>query len=63
MKSDQPVVDDISHLPDQQQAELIAEQFASIQNGYEALKKTTYQYHILMKDKYPSFINPRFGLY
>ena len=39
LKDDQPVVDDISHLPDQKQAELIAEQFASIQNEYESIQK------------------------
>ena len=39
LKKEQTVVDSISHLPDQQQAEVIAEQFASIQNGYEAIKK------------------------
>ena len=36
-KNEQQNVDDISHLPDQQQAEIIAEKFASIQNEYEAL--------------------------
>ena len=33
------MVDNISHLPDQQQAEVIAEQFASIQNEHDAIKK------------------------
>ena len=37
-KSEQQNVDEISHLPDQTQAELIAEKFASIQNEYEAIK-------------------------
>ena len=39
MKNDQPMVDEISHLSDQQQAERIAEQFASIQNEYESIQK------------------------
>ena len=43
LKNDQPVVDDISHLPDEQQAELIAQQFASIQNEYEQIKKDDIQ--------------------
>ena len=37
-KRDQPNVEEIRHLPDQQQAELIAEQFAKIQNEYEPLQ-------------------------
>ena len=36
-KHEQQNVDDISHLPDQQQAEIIAEKFASIQNEYQPL--------------------------
>ena len=39
MKDDQLVVDEISHLPYQEQAEIIAEQFASIQNEYETIQK------------------------
>ena len=37
-KNEQPNVDQINHLSDQQQAEKIAEKFASIQNEYDALK-------------------------
>ena len=37
-KHDQPLVDEINHLPDEQQAEIIAAKFASIQNEYEPLK-------------------------
>ena len=36
LKDDLQMVDDISHLPDKQQAEIIAEKFASIQNEYHA---------------------------
>ena len=38
MKNDQVSVDELNHLPDQQQAEKIAEKFASIQNLYDPLK-------------------------
>ena len=37
-RNDQPLVDEINHFPDQQQAEIIAEKFASIQNEYQALE-------------------------
>ena len=39
LKDDLPVVDDISHLSDQQQAEDIAAKFASIQNEYQSIQK------------------------
>ena len=39
IKNDQPSVEEISHLSDQLQSEVIAEQFAKIQNEYEPLKK------------------------
>ena len=38
LKNDQPIVDEISHLTDQQQAEVIAEKFAAIPNSYQPLK-------------------------
>ena len=38
LKNDQPIVDDINHLSDQNQAEQIAEKFASIPNSYEGLE-------------------------
>ena len=37
-RNDQQIVDEISHLSDQQQAEVIAEKFASIPNLYQPLK-------------------------
>ena len=40
LKNDQPSVGEISHLPDQEQVELIANQFAQIQNEYQPLKNT-----------------------
>ena len=38
LKNDQPTVDEINHLSDKQQSEIIAEKFATIQNEYEPLK-------------------------
>ena len=37
-KNDQPSVGEISHLSDQEQVELIADQFAKIQNEYQPLE-------------------------
>ena len=37
-KHEQQIVDEISHLSDQDQAEIIAEKFASIQNEYDSIK-------------------------
>ena len=39
LKHDKPQVEEISHLSDQEQSEMIAEQFAKIQNEYEPLNK------------------------
>ena len=39
LKSQQPSVQEINHLTDQEQVEIIAEKFAKIQNEYEPLKK------------------------
>ena len=38
-RNEQINIDEISHLPDQEQAEIIAEKFSSIQNQYDPLKK------------------------
>ena len=38
-KSEDVIVDEIAHLPDKVQADMIAKQFAAIQNEYTALKK------------------------
>ena len=38
-KKEQQNVEEISHLPDEAQAEIIAEQFASIQNEYDSINK------------------------
>jgi hypothetical protein len=37
-KSDQMNIDAIRHLPDQDQAEIIADKFSTIQNEYEPLR-------------------------
>ena len=38
-RSEEPQVENINHLPAQEQAELIAEQFCSIQNQYDEINK------------------------
>ena len=55
MKNDQPVVDDISHLSDQDQAEAIAEKFASIPNSYQPLKTEDINVPTFTKDEIPQF--------
>ena len=42
LKSEHLIVSKISHLPDHEQAGLIAERFASIQNEWQALKTDKY---------------------
>ena len=37
-KRDEVIIDDISHLSNQEQSEIIADKFASIQNEYDALQ-------------------------
>ena len=39
IKNEEPNVQELRHLPDQEQADKIAEEFAKIQNSYEPLKK------------------------
>ena len=48
-------VDEISHLPDQEQAEIIAEKFASIQNEYSSLKTEEVQVPPFSDDDIPQF--------
>ena len=63
MKDDQLVVDEISHLPYQEQAEIIAEQFASIQNEYETIQKMTSLYQVLNTTRSSNSSHLRFGLH
>ena len=48
-------VDEISHLEDQQQAEVIAEKFASIQNEYQPLKHDDVKIPEFKDDEIPQF--------
>ena len=48
-------MDEISHLPDQQQAEIIAEKFASIQNEYQSLKKDDIKVPHFEESEIPQF--------
>jgi hypothetical protein len=54
-KTEQTMVDEISHLSDQQQAELIAERFASIQNEYQSLKNEDIDVPHFEENEMPQF--------
>ena len=54
-KNDQPNVDEIRHLSDQEQADIIANQFAKIQNEYEPLKKDDIKIPPFSEDQVPHF--------
>ena len=55
LKNDQPIVDDINHLSDQDQAEQIAEKFASIPNSYEGLKTEDISIPAFEESEIPQF--------
>ena len=54
-KTEQTNVDQISHLPDQEQAELIAEQFSNIQNQYEPINKDDISIPSFKESEIPQF--------
>ena len=54
-KNEQPNVEEIRHLPDQEQAELIAGQFAKIQNGYDPLKNADISVPQFSESEIPHF--------
>ena len=54
-RNEQPNVEEIRHLPDQQQAELIANQFAKIQNGYSPLKNDDVSVPYFKESEIPQF--------
>ena len=54
-KFEKPVVTDINHLPDQQQAEMIADKFASIPNEYEPLKTESISVPSFPESEIPQF--------
>ena len=62
-KNDQPNVEEIRHLSDQEQADIIANQFAKIQNEYEPLKKDDIKVPPFSEDKFHILARPRFGLH
>ena len=54
-KTEQTNVEQISHLPDQDQAEQIAEQFSSIQNEYDAVRKDDLEIPPFTESEIPQF--------
>ena len=55
-KNEQPNVAEISHLSDQQQAEMIAEKFASIPNEYQPLKSEDISIPSFTESEIPQFL-------
>ena len=56
LKNDQPTVEEISHLSDQEQSELIADKFAQIQNEYESLKTDDISVPPFKEQDVPQFV-------
>ena len=54
-KLDEPIVDEISHLPDQEQAEIIASKFAAVQNEYEAVQNDDISIPPFVSSEVPQF--------
>ena len=54
-KNEEPNVGEIRHLSDQEQVELIANQFAKIQNEYEPLEKTDISVPPFSESEIPNF--------
>ena len=54
-KSEVPHCDEISHLPDDQQAEVIANQFASIQNEYDEINSEKIEIPEFTSEQVPQF--------
>ena len=55
-KNEQPNVAEISHLSNQQQAEMIAEKFASIPNEYQPLKSEDISIPSFTESEIPQFL-------
>ena len=55
MKGDILQVDEISHMPDQDQAEAIADTFSSISNEYEPVDREKIQIHSFCPSSVPQF--------
>ena len=54
-KSEQPIIDEINHLSDKEQAEIIADKFASIQNEYQSLKEDDINIPCFTEEDIPQF--------
>ena len=55
VKDEKTVVDDIAHLSDEEQAEAIARQFASIQNEYDPLNSEDIKFPSFLESEIPQF--------
>ena len=55
LKNELPQCEEISHLPDEEQVELIADRFASIQNEYDAIKPEEIDVPEFSLDQVPQF--------
>ena len=54
-RSEQPIIDEINHLSDQEQAEIIADKFASIQNEFQSLKEDDINIPCFSEEDVPQF--------
>ena len=54
-EGEQQVVDEINHMPDQMQAEIIADKFASIQNEYDAINRSDISVPSFSESEIPQF--------
>ena len=54
-RSEQPIIDEINHLSDQEQAEIIADKFASIQNEFQSLKEDDINIPCFTEEDVPQF--------
>ena len=54
-KNDQVNIDEISHLPDQEQAEIIAAKFSSIQNEYDPIRREDIYVPPFAEEEIPQF--------
>ena len=57
------IVDEIAHLSNQEQSEIIADKIASIQNGYQALQKEDITVPPFTENKYQSFSPHKCGFF
>ena len=60
-KREELIIPEINHLPDEQQVEIIADKFASIQNEYEKLGHKIKKFLWMLKNKFQNFPQIKFG--